>query len=1422
MIENRLDAPLVVNMEGQASLADSQRHPGNALLDAPDGLVIESSISYAYKDILDDVYISKSSYIQGSAEVVETATQEAEETSWVSHRQMGGIAANMMEENSFPVSWTCDGSAKEVVMRLQGGCTQRLRFDVAVFPQCGCLVDRHGSVLVAVMTVDMYLHLITLGGSVDVSSQYIGVEPHDVPESLVLMDGVVCIGKRSGSIACVDFHGGKLNGSIWNLGPQNGLLGSIMGSYLGSFFGGGSGANSNKSNGVACMDVVSVRTEDGEQNMLLCCLYRDASLRVWDVQSKHLLHEVALLPPHEAEQVAPSCLTHSNDALHHDGYFLIASFEVTDEQRSKSHLCLFEMTIQDRKHGVLNIHVDNGPRLTGVKGRVTSASLEYVGSGYHVWFVSQDEAGCMMQRISFEGESDGRHTGVKYAIQSAEDRLRDLGGSSDLDREMLKMYFAAIGTLLKQGDLVNYILDDVFLPFNLSVEAMEAALQVLGVEYDERNDIRSQITSWILDEASVEPFTRCVEFLDAYLAEYQRHCCPLAVKVIQSHGDDAEQKTVVVVRGDGKMSCLFDAHPFESIRHHSRTTNSGADLVSEFYAVMNVFTSSAAVSMSLYALRQGVDLKEELLPVLVKVVTGHMRVDAVEFGRKALSVRKVLRNFPVMLNDWEQDVIGPVVDRIMTESKCELPEEDWSYGNVNVEGNTCFLEASALHSSVHSWAGARLDLLIKLGVALEYFSGSMNRSQLYMTASKKLEIIFGECFSVLYVHWACMQNVFLQKHVQVPELMTDEDVLMKGPFSKRAKCETGEEDVYAHAIILGLMNAPAALQNVQDMCSLRNAVLGTLGQGSNNLPTALAHSILRNARIVNQDDTIESLTRVFNAAPFLGSFEMKIFKAFFLIKICQMAQDSYDRNLREQEALSVLLSSEFISSEFAEDSKRFSESLESVCRWIGVSWDACDALSWEDYLGLLGGIVERLGSNNIFKCVTILSARSYERSQSSEGAGKSVHAWGKLYRMLKDEGHLDEAYVAALSILDPQRQIDCIRNLVDRIWSTNALVTLCTLPLLELRDVGNVNVFDQISHALWDKALKEPIDESKNYLVLYDFYVSRGNFQSAAAAVLSYCRRMVKESDQGSLEIALSLQKMLTLAEGCLKMIDPVDAWLEDSNPLDQETFVKDFVTDDVVATTEYTIPKVIDIRIVQREFALVKALVHIASIIPNYEMNKSEKEIFSQLLALSLYDEAWNLAESVFSSSNIQEAREKIVFHLSKDATLSGRREDWRRLKSFINDTGVTNAVQDKMRLAAVEAILMSDTSMGIPPWILEPYLCQYEFLSGKSIPKGKMNDSVGMIRLLLQYGKLELSAKLALELLNPVTTSASSVALPKVGSIHLPHDVLSHLLSLLEGASSTNPSLKSLHQMISTALDSVNASAAQQTGALENILST
>lgn len=96
------------------------------------------------------------------------------------------------------------------------------------------------------------------------------------------------------------------------------------------------------------------------------------------------------------------------DLLNENGCFLIVPFTRADvDGGEETDVCLFEMTLEDR-NGVYQVHLDNGPRLSGVDGKVTSASLEYIGSNYKLWLVNQiEDAHPQVKCISFKGNATG-------------------------------------------------------------------------------------------------------------------------------------------------------------------------------------------------------------------------------------------------------------------------------------------------------------------------------------------------------------------------------------------------------------------------------------------------------------------------------------------------------------------------------------------------------------------------------------------------------------------------------------------------------------------------------------------------------------------------------------------------------------------------------------------------------------------------------------------------------------------------------------------------------------------------------------------------------------------------------------------------------------------------------------------------------
>jgi len=99
------------------------------------------------------------------------------------------------------------------------------------------------------------------------------------------------------------------------------------------------------------------------------------------------------------------------DPLNENGCFLIVPFTADAGGAEETDVCLFEMTLEDR-NGVYQVHLDNGPRLSGLEGKVTSASLEYMGSNYKLWLLNQTEDGHpKVKCISFKGNATGNQHG---------------------------------------------------------------------------------------------------------------------------------------------------------------------------------------------------------------------------------------------------------------------------------------------------------------------------------------------------------------------------------------------------------------------------------------------------------------------------------------------------------------------------------------------------------------------------------------------------------------------------------------------------------------------------------------------------------------------------------------------------------------------------------------------------------------------------------------------------------------------------------------------------------------------------------------------------------------------------------------------------------------------------------------------------
>ena len=1299
----------------------------------------------------------------------------------------------------------------------------------------GCdasVVDAGRRVLLGVVTSDGYVHAVKLG--VKVCAGLNAGDDHQI-SSVAFMDektrskiasssspctirGVavvgmtVCVAKDLGVTCWPTSESGTIsNSEYFMLGAQAGILGN-MASYLG-FFGGQLSSGASSSSPLACMSSVTV---DGRE--LLFTMHEDSMLTIWDVKSRSALYSVGLLPEAQREAFKPSCLDWSQDFVNAGGVFLISSFE-DKETSATSIVALFEVTVDDRGTGALNVHVENGPQLPDVRGRVTSASIEFMtASEYRLWLV-MDDAQNPVECISFKGDTRGNHTGTSYKVETMDMRLCDLLPSSDVEHEILKMFFVELDAVMHSSDgcgfskpMWDYALNTACLPWNASRQAILHAGSAVGVhggaaashvvltgheDLDEEStaSMIRNIQEWIDSSSSpVEAFERSMAFLREFIAAICRASPPRSVRVIQASALGAD-RLVVLARGNGRISAMADGSAEESLRL-------GDPSCASLAAVSKPCMGTAAMSMGRYALCRGVSIKEVLLPAITNVVMGKCHLNAVEFGKHHADVRRAFRAFSAgmaSLDGNNHETMDEIVGKVVDTSSARGDLSTWTVRSFHLDrqtggdcGHKTDLRASLAKAALEGCTRARIDLSLQLLIVAR----GLNNGGMVDSLVVSLD-------PYVFSHWACTTTVITEAGEKAEPMRMDDS-------SKKLKRMVHDGNQHAFDVAVwccdDLLTYLSEREGMVSMDGLRSHVIRQFLSGS-NVARPVMHAIMRSKSLENKFELLDSLLRLVECG---DDASFKFFKAYSLSRKTQSSpsKDLMGKARLEQEGLGLFLS--------LCDVVEGDELAQCIASVTGK--EMVPRLTTEGYVDAVSEILDHLGCSSSAVRAGLFSAKIQETS--SAGASEaSSRARTRVFKTLEDDLHMQEAYTIALSVADPQRQLDCLKSLIASLCSKRMVEVLCSLPLAALQDGSGINVLEHVTHALWERASKEPVDEATTYLILYDFFVSRGNFQSAAAALLSYARRITSESERNGLDKLLALQRILTMTVGCLKLVKECDAWLEEGTI---NCDIKVRKTDSF--QTEYAVPTIVTVKDIEQELVLAKSLLKVVSLNPDFDVQRaSHHDILVELLERGLYDSAW-LLTSILPSNEVQSSKELIVFKMGKDALVTGidgemdaARELWTKLQSIVYDEPL--AVADRLRQAIAEGILETDPGTSLPSWLMEPYMSKYDLLSSHSKPQTQWADAAGMIRLLLHYGRLEQAGILSLEMLGPLVTSLPSIAFPKVGAVCIPHDLIDAVLVSLRGA--PGEEAKSLTRRLESAVRQCKASSSAQSSVLSGMSS-
>lgn len=206
-----------------------------------------------------------------------------------------------------------------------------------------------------------------------------------------------------------------------------------------------------------------------------------------------------------------------------------------------------------------------------------------------------------------------------------------------------------------------------------------------------------------------------------------------------------------------------------------------------------------------------------------------------------------------------------------------------------------------------------------------------------------------------------------------------------------------------------------------------------------------------------------------------------------------------------------------------------------------------------------------------------------------------------------------------------------------------------------------------------------------------------------------------------------------------------------------------------------------------------------------------------------------------MFGGSTLEESKVRVmkalashVLEVKRDehsgdylATSSTNRDAWDEVRRMIAESEMESyALGDRLRLAAIEAIVSQNFETQPPMWLLEPYSFK---MNHKGILESQVREAntSGLIRVFLQHGRIDLAADYANAMLAPITSAVPSISLPSTACICLPHQLLHDTLDALRRISDQDPVLRNQEALLSSRLSQVQKAISTQTTVIEEIFS-
>ncbi|KAK9796306.1 hypothetical protein WJX73_000064 [Symbiochloris irregularis] len=355
--------------------------------------------------------------------------------------------------------------------------------------------------------------------------------------------------------------------------------------------------------------------------------------------------------------------------------------------------------------------------------------------------------------------------------------------------------------------------------------------------------------------------------------------------------------------------------------------------------------------------------------------------------------------------------------------------------------------------------------------------------------------------------------------------------------------------------------------------------------------------------------------------------------------------------------------------------------------------------------------------------------------------------WGNLFAYALEDGRYEEAYSAAGANPVAERQLQCLEALVTALAShQDRIATLCRLPfsgaVTTVRDGRHkaVSLLATALQTLQRRAASCALHANPQpYQVLYSFCAARGDWRGAAAAQLALARRLQAE---GSSSI-LFLCDCLGAAVNALSLVAAPYAWL-DNHPYSPSA--PSSVSEEPGTPTENH-EAVLTLDSLRREHARACAGVALGLSGPDACRRRSEGQLLQQLLAKSCFEAAIVLADAVLKGPALSKAQAANLDALAKHcaAPVTTAQQGWELLQTHLQRMVASPCNGAGLPEQVAEAVLAAEDQSQLPCWLQAYFQASPDAKLGGMA--GGLADPAALLRLYLAHGRLQNAAQLAIQ---------------------------------------------------------------------------